>query len=185
MFDITPYLHPDDPWVKKDGVDFIRRIYLEKHALVTLLKPSSILEIGVRAGYSAAAFLSAVPTAHYLGLDADNDTHGGWVGAPKWAEKSLREKFPRATVEVQQIDTRHLAQLPRSADLIHVDGCHDFDGALHDLRLAVAVRPQWILFDDITFDGNVRQAAGAFLLETGFRNVAFSTVRGDLLVQLR
>ena len=41
--------------------------------VAAMLQPRSIVEIGVRAGYSAAAFLSAAPDCTYLGLDADQD----------------------------------------------------------------------------------------------------------------
>ena len=46
------------------------RYYEMKHAIVKRLRPESICEIGVRAGYSLYAFLSAAPAAEYLGIDS-------------------------------------------------------------------------------------------------------------------
>ena len=43
--------------------------YEVKHAIAKRLQPKSICEIGVRAGYSAYAFLSAAPAAEFLGID--------------------------------------------------------------------------------------------------------------------
>ena len=50
--------------------------YETKFALATLLQPKTIFEIGVRAGYSAFAFLHAIPAASYLGIDANGDQGG-------------------------------------------------------------------------------------------------------------
>ena len=71
MFHIAEYLHPADPFVQSLPLDTLQECYLFKHRLAQLLQPKSILELGVRYGYSAAAFLSACPMASYLGLDAE------------------------------------------------------------------------------------------------------------------
>src|SRR5690348_2737075 len=44
MFQIDQFLYPNDPWVEADGVEFLRRIYREKHALAQLLRPERIVE---------------------------------------------------------------------------------------------------------------------------------------------
>ena len=41
--------------------------YRLKFAIAKVLQPQTILEIGVRYGYSAITFLEACPTAKYLG----------------------------------------------------------------------------------------------------------------------
>jgi len=61
--------------------------YKTKWAIARVLQPASILEIGVRYGYSAAAFLNACPGATYLGIDLDSDTFGGVKGAIQWARR--------------------------------------------------------------------------------------------------
>ena len=51
--------------------------YLQKYNICKTQNPNSILEIGVRFGYSAYAFLSACPAAVYTGLDIPDGQHGG------------------------------------------------------------------------------------------------------------
>lgn len=157
------------------------RLYDEKYRIAAMLQPKTILEIGVRAGYSAAAFLSACP-ATYLGLDADLDCSGGWLGAPQLAKTMLKEHFgDRARIET--VNTQELQTLEGRYDLAHVDGDHSYEGALHDLRLAAGVT-KWILVDDIDFLPDVGRAVADFLKETGYSHIYMPTFRGDCLIQV-
>jgi predicted O-methyltransferase YrrM len=187
VFDIAPYLNPDDGFVRNEGLGLVRRIYAEKHAVASLLRPRSVLEIGVRYGYSAAAFLAAVPGARYYGLDKDSDSHGGTRDSYNWALKMLAEKFPLAAVSVAVQDTSELLTLPGLAgawDLVHVDGDHSEAGCTHDLGLALAARPKWILVDDLTHLFDVARAVHEFLARHPVRHVQLPTVRGDMLIQV-
>ena len=65
--------------------------YRTKWAIARYLQPARILEIGVRFGYSAQAFLHACPNASYLGIDVDSSTHGGMKGAIHWARSATCE----------------------------------------------------------------------------------------------
>ena len=96
-FDVRPYLHPEDPWPCAEGVAAAAEIYDGKNRVAALLRPRRILEIGVRAVDSAAAFLAAVPDAIYVGLDADNGAWGGWPPATAYAREKLPIWFPRAS----------------------------------------------------------------------------------------
>jgi hypothetical protein len=190
-FLIDPYLYPDDPWLRQEapegGIDLARRVYAEKHALALLLRPVKVLEIGVRYGYSAAAFLAAGAET-YLGIDADAGGHGGVPGAAAWAVASLRRHFPAARVEVRVLDTRDVNTLPDPFpggrwDLIHVDGDHTEAGCLHDLELAWAARPNFILVDDVAHLPEVGRAVKTFLGRHWPPHVTLATVRGDVLIQ--
>jgi len=161
-----------------------RGIYAAKHAIALELQPGSILEIGVRAGYSALAFLSACPKARYVGLDAENGRHGGQGGPwTPWA-KGLLEPYSAeiAVVDTQESDSltrlwaRRTADFPLPIqvlvfgpfDLIHVDGDHSEAGCLHDLRLSLPALAQdgAILVDDMNL-GGVRRAVDRFTEENG------------------
>ncbi len=205
-FDISPFLQPDDPWLKHEDPATVRLIYEEKYHIASLIKPRSILEIGVRAGYSAAAFLSAAPSdCTYLGLDADQShtQHGAWHGAPARTAMMLNDHFP-GRGEVRICDTQEMDQFvgrwpPEgrqqdatevfpdpldSYDLVHIDGDHSYDGALHDLHLFSKVA-RYLLIDDVAYIPEVKGALDTFLEETGCQAIGFPTVRGDAIIQLR
>ena len=93
--------------------------YRVKWATARALQPKRILEIGVRFGYSAAAFLDACPDAAYLGIDDDSDKSGGQKGAILCDSQQF-EEFPRGPY-----------------DLIHIDGQQDGAGLIADLRKAL------------------------------------------------
>src|SRR5215469_18824935 len=88
-YDFRETAHPEDPLrhLFPDWVPYYRM----KWAIARVLQPRSILEIGVRFGYSALAFLNASPSARYLGIDLDLPTFGGSVGAINWARKACRQ----------------------------------------------------------------------------------------------
>lgn len=78
-YDFRKFAFENDPLNKyfDQWVDYYRM----KWAIAKAVSANSILEIGVRYGYSAHAFLSALPDACYLGVDSDEARFGGEVGA--------------------------------------------------------------------------------------------------------
>src|SRR5271163_2412703 len=64
--------------------------YRTKWAIAAVLQPKRILEIGVRFGYSAMAFLDACPSASYLGIDINAEANGGCRDAVFWARQQLK-----------------------------------------------------------------------------------------------
>lgn len=142
--------------------ELVRGYYEAKHAVARELQPASILEIGVRAGYSAYAFLNAVPEAEYFGIDAQAPNYGPSLALAEHAREILSPYDARFLCA----DTQRLTELPASRsgrpwDLVHVDGDHSRQGAEHDIRLAVASWARWILVDDYDDLGAVREAADA------------------------
>ncbi len=79
-FDVRAVYRPGDRCAEALGWDRLMEIYRIKYQVARAVAPASILEIGVRAGYSAAAFLAACPRARYVGLDKDDGSHGGVAG---------------------------------------------------------------------------------------------------------
>ena len=68
------------PWditASKRRISQYRNYYKIKYDIAKEADPKRIVEIGVRAGYSAFFFLQACPNAKYFGFDANNGTHGG------------------------------------------------------------------------------------------------------------
>jgi len=176
-------LHPADPWVQEVGVDFVRNIYAEKFQILSTLQPCCVLEIGCRCGYFAATVLSACPQATYTAIDADLDADGGWAGAPALAQDMLARYFPgRATITIA--NTQELTELEGNFDLVHVDGDHSYQGALHDLHLAEKVT-NWVLVDDVDHIEGVGRAMKDFLHSTGYYYIHMPTIRGDMLIHTK
>lgn len=183
LFDIDRFLWTDDSWAKSCRDD-VQRIYREKFAILSLLRPFSVCEIGVRAGYFAACALSASASV-YFGYDA-TDEWGGAQGAVEFAEVSLPEMFPEARIKMTHLDTQSVRKLDcGNVELVHVDGDHTEQGALHDLELALKVATKWILVDDIVHHADtVLIAARRFCSFHQLRYVDLPTLRGDCLIQI-
>jgi hypothetical protein len=186
-FDISPFLFRSDPWLCEESPGDVRWCYDWKFRLAQVLQPRRILELGVRFGYSAAAFLAASPAAEYYGVDADNGANGGTVGAYREARAMLAREFADRTITVHKLDTQKRIPRGKGYDLVHVDADHSYEGCLNDLRLAARLGRRWVLVDDIHHSPcpNVALAVKDFLTETGFSHVYFDdSFRGDCLIQL-
>jgi len=161
---LEPRLHPQD----QPAPATWRPCYEVKFALARLIRPRSILEIGVRAGYSALAFLTACPEASYVGIDNNGDMHGGFRGALDHARELLA---PFQAVLLEMTSAAYGEQLRHDPDqsafdLVHVDGDHSLAGCLADLRLADRLQPRVILVDDVLGIPEVQSACDQFLRET-------------------
>lgn len=118
-----------------------------------------IIEVGTRAGYSAAVFRQAAPFSRMLCIDGGLDDDSGRCLA------HAERVFGLADVDAQLVvvDTRDVRSLPIAA-FAHVDGDHSFTGALRDLRLCS--RCPVILLDDVC-NPNVDRALRAFVDSSG------------------
>lgn len=124
--------------------------YKTKHRVACFVKPKRICEIGVRAGYSAMAFLQAGYTTEYVGIDYDQGTHGGVIGYANYAKKNISSMGVDCNVYLG-VDSQTLRVLPDGMyDLLHIDGDHTYYGTYHDIDLGM-LSARWILIDDIDF----------------------------------
>jgi len=153
-----------------DDVQYLRpefyEYYRTKYEICREAEPESICEIGVRFGYSAYSFLSAVPGAFYCGFDIIAGTHGGAKGVDTfgYVYKLLTENFPDAVVFLKHCDTRKIDSLGGPYDFIHVDGDHSGAGCGHDLKLALLACSAGgtILVDDYNYIKGVTMACDEF-----------------------
>jgi SAM-dependent methyltransferase len=181
QFDFRDYANPSDPLASlfRDWIPYYRL----KFAIAKVLKPRTILEIGVRFGYSANAFLQAAPSAKLLGIDLDCDEFGGQRGALDWARK-ITEKFD---AEFVVADSQTMPHFPGGVyDLIHVDGQQDGVGTFHDLRRA-ASQARWILLDGYFWTQANFLNANDFLLK--YKDIirygiAIQGYAGELLIRI-
>lgn len=180
-FDFRVYAHPDDPLehLFPEWVDYYRL----KWAIAKVIQPRSIIEIGVRYGYSALAFLDAAPTAKFVGIDVDSTEFGGEVGAIEWAKDRL------APYEASIIlgDSQTMSTFPGDRyDLIHVGGHQDGDGTYRDLQKAIK-QASYILVDGFLWSHENTQASTAFVKDHR-RMLEFCVVipgyAGELLIKV-
>jgi 2-polyprenyl-3-methyl-5-hydroxy-6-metoxy-1,4-benzoquinol methylase len=156
-YDFRSIAHTDDPL--RDRFPAWVDYYRLKWAIARTLKPQSILEIGVRYGYSAHAFLDAMSDSHYVGIDLDCELAGGVKGAINWA-KQILDPF---NADLIVADSQAMSQFPGDRyDLIHVDGQQDGDSSFHDLKLAIA-QGDYVLVDGYHWSPTNFQAVNDFL----------------------
>lgn len=134
--------------------------YVAKALISQWIKPDSVLEIGVRAGYSAVAMRYGHAFSVYLGVDADNGCWGGEVGFCEHAGKLLKE-MSGLQWEIHIGDSHLLETVHHDGqpfDLAHVDGDHSLDGAIQDIELCLRSGVKFIAVDDFDFIADVRVA---------------------------
>ncbi len=101
-------------------------------------KPKSILEIGVRRGYSAVSMLigSGDCLQRFVGIDSEVDL----PSSSKFAQDILRS-HTNAEIKLINIDTQN-SYIPDEIgifDLIHIDADHTFHGCINDVLLALSL----------------------------------------------
>lgn len=172
-------IYPKDPTASPQRIKEYQEYYpvkyliLREHLEKTGEKEPIIVEIGVRAGYSAWTFMNACPNATYIGFDANNGTHGGQGGQDKsfmaWAHHILapfQSQFG-ADISIVELDTQTVDTLKLNGetledivDFFHVDGDHTEAGVYNDLDLAyLAVKKKGkglILVDDYDYIEEVK-----------------------------
>jgi predicted O-methyltransferase YrrM len=151
---ITAHWVPGDPYQPEPGTEEYYRI---KHAIADYTRATSICEIGVRAGYSAIAFLTAGHTSRYVGIDMDMGTDGGVAGYIEYAYQTVPQFAKETTILCENSQT--LQDLPMGPyDLVHVDGDHSYQGAYHDTQLAILSGSKYVLIDDVDMMPDVSRA---------------------------
>lgn len=179
------------PWDATADAKRIRQYinyYRIKYSIVSALQPSVIVEIGVRAGYSAWAFMQACPKAVYVGFDASNGKHGGQ--GPKsympWARKLLTELGVDFRL-YDGFDTQKVDSLPETGDFYHVDGDHSRAGCWHDMTMCFEALPSGghLLVDDYSYLKSVSAAVDAWLANNKDRVfvVYIESLRGEVLIR--
>ncbi len=158
--------------------------YRGKWAIARRLQPASILEIGVRYGYSALAFLDACPTARYTGIDLDTELYGGAKGAIEWA----RARAAGRHAEFLVADSQTFSRFPGGDyDLIHIDGQQDQQGFQHDMEVALS-QARYILVDGYFWTRDNFLSTSEFLLRYRDSIEYYGVIpgyAGDLLIAVK
>ncbi len=181
-------------WVSGDPFQWdtdgkVEDYYAVKAAIANWLMPDTVVEIGVRAGYSALAFYAGYPYRWYRGYDSDRGDWGGVRGYCQYAEASLGQ-LPRLDYSITIADTQRLASVVEPVggiDLAHVDGDHGWMGAVHDIVLCLNAGARYVIVDDYHFVPAVRAAAEDVVTERCLTGVYVSDQlgRGNLIIANR
>lgn len=177
IFDVVPerfFIERDEPGHK----EYIRcgNYYEWKYAVAAFLEPRSILEIGVRYGYSLACMIEGSGCAREVeGWDAclyDPDSN-------QKAQENLEPLLEDVCFQFLKVDACEVhSSIPW--DLVHIDGPHHYDGTKHCLELLKDSKA--ILVDDVYDCPDDMRACKDFVRETRRQHFILPSLRGDCLI---
>src|SRR6185369_15915595 len=149
-----------------------KRVFMCKYkcfyAISKTISPKKIIEMGVLAGSSGDAYLSAAPEAEYLGIDQFNlnrrhDDHSTWD--PYDIARRLFESRGFQNYQLVKTELRSLTSLPYQADFVIVDAAHDYENTYADLKLAMTASPTFLFVDDCDDIKDAKPAIDKFLAQ--------------------
>lgn len=174
---------PGDPYQPEAGTP---GYYAAKARIAAWIKPTRVVEIGVRAGYSALAFHQGYPYTEFYGLDMDQGYWGGVAGYLDEALTRLSE-LPLTLLTACREDSQQIKVLPplgKDADLFHVDGNHTAKGTAHDILLGLNNGARYIVVDDYDFTEYVTEGADWVIQRLGLQawHVGDGGYRGNVVI---
>jgi predicted O-methyltransferase YrrM len=175
---------PGDPYQPEPPTPLY---YETKARIAAWIQPDSVLEIGVRAGYSALAFHMGHPFSQYVGIDADM---GGWGGVQGYLREA-EDRLARLGIEHRLVtgNTQLMTELPwphhAPPYMVHIDGDHSYGGAMHDMLMALTLGARYLVVDDYDFIPAVRAACDHLVGVRGLRAhyVGDGGYRGNLVIE--
>lgn len=142
------------------------------YAVAKAIRPKSYLEVGVRFGYSFIPTLYGGMPSLRIAIGWDLETYGN----NQIARQNIKNYGPSYTfgdgygnlcgITIEHQDSQKIQELPQFFDLIYIDGCHDYDCKMHDLRLTVG-KCKYVYLDDYDYLVDVRRATDDFMREVG------------------
>jgi len=166
--------------------------YKSLYRVSRMLQPRSIMEVGVRFGYGAHALLTgAYCSATYTGIDFNEPSWGPYSGVPaEWAIEMLRRTCVQEKLQVFDWDTQKPGMPPEfkgiafttDFDLVHIDACHSFEGALSDMHKFWPYCTRAMLVDDYDDIRTVHYAVCQFTRDSGALLYTNHTSQGSALL---
>jgi predicted O-methyltransferase YrrM len=159
--------------------------YENYYALSNFYQPESILEIGVRFGYSLGTMISASQKIKKVtGIDNDEYNKDS-LGVAK--ENILKYINSDIDVNFLLLDSHHLSSLPYH-DLIHVDGDHSYDGKIKDLKLTIG-SCKVVIVDDYLHFSEVNKSTNDFISQNyeiiNNTYVLDDHIRGTMIIEYK
>ena len=138
------------------------RKYAFYYTYVKLFKPETILEIGVRNGYSLLSMMSADENVYIDGVD--NETEKTFENVKKYKNENVRlihetsDKFFEINRSQVFGNDKYQFSGIDMYDLIHIDGDHSYEQCKKDITNAFEIANDIIVIDDSIAIGTVKQA---------------------------
>lgn len=181
IFDVIP----NEFFTKYDNWDYTHsgNCFEWYYAISKTIKPKTFMEIGVRFGFSFLPTLVGSEQLEYA-LGWDLETYGNntiardnigqyYTGNCKW--------------ELDHVDSQEKQELPQFFDLVSIDGCHDYNCKIHDLKLAMA-NSHYAVLDDYDYHTDVRNSTNQFMRDN-VKNIEWGlyipTFRGSMLIKFK
>ena len=176
---------PSEFFTKYDSYDYVwsGNCFEWYYALGKALQPKTFLEIGVRFGFSFLPTLLGSESLTYA-LGWDLETYGNNAVA----NENIAKYYPgSAKWEIQHLDSQQETKLPQFFDLVSIDGCHDYDCKVHDLKMCIG-SCHYVILDDYDYHRDVRGATNFFLGEYSDAiewSAYIPTFRGSQLIKFK
>lgn len=176
---------PSEFFTKYDSYDYVwcKNCYEWNYAIAKVLQPKSFLEIGVRFGFSFLPTLLGSQNLEYA-LGWDLETYGN----NEIANDNIKQYYKgNCNWEIKHIDSQQINELPQFFDLVNIDGCHDYDCKIHDLKLCIG-SCDYVILDDYDYHKDVRMATDTFLRDYKNElewNLYIPTFRGSQLIKFK
>jgi len=162
------------------------KIYYEYYyAISKFYQPSSILEIGVRFGYSLGSMIKGSDKIEFVkGIDCEHPYYG--VNTLKTAEANIK-KYINSNIKYEFLlqDSHSIEKLDRKYDLIHIDGDHSYDGKIKDLNLTLD-HCKVLIIDDYISNINVSEAVNYWykINRNKIKSIyIINSIRGTLIIE--
>lgn len=168
--------HPDMNKIIDNGL-----CYETYFAIGKYYQLNSIMEIGVRFGWSLAAMAAGSNCAIADGIDSQWDmipveeveVHLNLLKSKGFSQNT---KFSIKKCNSQSIET-----FSQEYDLVHIDSDQAFSSVQHDLRLALTAKPKIIMVDDYFSEIGVKNAVHEFAAkQKDLINEAFVMYNGGI-----
>lgn len=120
------------------------------YALCKYYKPKSIIEIGVRSGFSLASMIAGNPDIiKAVGIDDESYS----IDSNQIALNKIKAVFPQKDIEIIKAKSQTM-NLNGVVDIIHVDGDHSLQGALADMikfqnNCAIMIVDDFLMIDEV------------------------------------
>ena len=180
-------LIPSEFFTKYDSYDYVwsGNCFEWYWALGKTIQPKTFMEIGVRFGFSFLPTIQSSANLEYA-LGWDLETYGDNFNDMA-TENIQKYYYGDAKWEIKHIDSQNETELPGFFDLISIDGCHDYDCKVHDLKLCIN-KCNYVILDDYDYHADVKNSTD-FFLHTYAEHIEWQeylpTYRGSMLIKFK